>query len=155
MAGCFPVWILLSWSRKRSFRLGNLILDLRVPGWQKSSGAVLPAPDQSHDWYRPVGLLPDVKYHFYGRNIKYNLKDFGDLVNTVSPVHIKQGSALQEILSRFVNMDGEKEELTAYGDTLMRAGIALKPAFAGTGYNSDTRLFPDFSSRIYFMEAAE
>ena len=89
------------------------------------------------------------------RNIKYNLKDFGDLVNTVSPVHIKQGSALQEILSRFVNMDGEKEDLTAYGDTLMRAGIALKPAFAGTGYNSDTRLFPDFSSRIYFMEAAE
>ena len=46
---------------------------------------------QSHDWYRPVGLLPDVKYHFYGRNIKYNLKDFGDLVNTVSPIHIKQG----------------------------------------------------------------
>ena len=115
----------------------------------------LTTPNQSHDWYRPVGLLPDVKYHFYGRNIKYNLKDFGDLVNTVSPVHIKQGSALQEILSRFVNMDGEKEDLTAYGDTLMLAGIALKPAFAGTGYNSDTRLFPDFSSRIYFMEAVE
>lgn len=115
----------------------------------------LTVPNQSHDWYRPVGLLPDMKYHFYGRNIKYNLKDFGDLVNTVSPIHIKQGSALQEILSRFVNMDGEKEELTAYGDTLMRAGIALKPAFAGTGYNSDTRLFPDFSSRIYFMEAVE
>lgn len=115
----------------------------------------LTTPNQSHDWYRPVGLLPDVKYHFYGRNIKYNLKDFGDLVNTVSPVHIKQGSALQEILSRFVNMDGEKDDLTAYGDTLMRAGIALKPAFAGTGYNSDTRLFPDFSSRMYFMEAVE
>ena len=115
----------------------------------------LTTPNQSHDWYRPVGLLPDVKYHFYGRNIKYNLKDFGDLVNTVSPVHIKQGSALQEILSRFVNMDGEKEDLTAYGDTLMLAGIALKPAFAGTGYNSDTRLFPDFSSRMYFMEAVE
>lgn len=115
----------------------------------------LTVPNQSHDWYRPVGLLPDVKYHFYGRNIKYNLKDFGDLVNTVSPIHIKQGSALQEILSRFVNMDGEKEDLTAYGATLMRAGIALKPAFAGTGYNSDTRLFPDFSSRIYFMEAVE
>lgn len=69
----------------------------------------LTVPNQSHDWYRPVGLLPDVKYHFYGRNIKYNLKDFGDLVNTVSPIHIKQGSALQEILSRFVNMDGEKK----------------------------------------------
>lgn len=115
----------------------------------------LAVPNQPHDWYRPVGLIPDAKYHFYSREIKYNLKDFGDLVNTVSPVHIKQGSAFQEILSRFVNMDGEKEDLTAYGDTLMRAGIALKPAFAGTGYNSDTRLFPDFSSRMYFMEAVE
>ena len=27
----------------------------------------LTTPNQSHDWYRPVGLLPDVKYHFYGR----------------------------------------------------------------------------------------
>ena len=115
----------------------------------------LTTPNQPHDWYRPAGLLPDVKYHFYGRNIKYNLKDFGDLINTVSPVHIKQGSALQEILSKLVTMDGEKEDLTAYGNTLMRAGVALKPAFAGTGYNSDTRLFPDFSSRIYFMEAVE
>ena len=115
----------------------------------------LTTPNQPHACYRPAGLLPDVKYHFYSRNIQYNLKDFGDLVNTVSPVHIKQGSALQELLSRFVNMEGEKEDLTAYGDTLMRAGIALKPAFAGTGYNSDTRLFPDFSSRMYFMEAVE
>lgn len=115
----------------------------------------LATPNQSHACYKPVGLLSNVKYHFYSRNIKYNLKDFGDLVNTVSPVHIKQGAALQEILSRFVNIEGEKENLTAYGDTLMRAGIALKPAFAGTGYNSDTRLFPDFSSRMYFMEAVE
>ena len=113
----------------------------------------LAIPNQPHACYRPVGLLPDAKYHFYSREIKYNLKDFGDLVNTVSPLHIRQGSALQEVLSRFVHMDGEKEDLTAYGDTLMRAGVALKPAFAGTGYNADTRLFPDFSSRMYFMEA--
>lgn len=115
----------------------------------------LAAPNQPHACYRPVGLIPNAKYHFYSRDIKYNLKDFGDLVNTVSPVHIRQGSALQEILSRFVKLDGEKEDMTAYGDTLMRAGVSLKPAFAGTGYNSDTRLFPDFSSRMYFMEAVE
>ena len=63
---------------------------------------------------------------------------------------------LNENIKRIRKSKGlSQEELTAYGDTLMRAGIALKPAFAGTGYNSDTRLFPDFSSRIYFMEAAE
>ena len=113
----------------------------------------LTTPNCSYSAYRPAGLLADTKYHFYSRELKYNLKDFGDLVNTVSPVHIRQGSVMQEVLSKFVNMDGEKEDLVAYGSTLMNAGVALKPAFAGTGYDADTRLFPDFASRIYFMES--
>ena len=156
MAGCFPVWNLLPWSRKRSSDSETLSWTCVSPDGRRAVGLFfrrLTTPNQSHDWYRPVGLLPDVKYHFYGRNIKYNLKGLRRPCEHRFPVHIKQGSALQEILSRFVNMDGEKEDLTAYGDTLMLAGIALKPAFAGTGYNSDTRLFPDFSSRMYFMEA--
>lgn len=115
----------------------------------------LAVPNQSYSLYRPAGLLPEEKYHFYSREVRYNLKDFGDLVNTVSPVHIRQGSMMQEVLSRFVNMDGEKEDFVAYGRTLMNAGVCLKPAFAGTGFNSDTRLFPDFSSRMYFMEALD
>lgn len=29
----------------------------------------------------------------------------------------------------------------------------LKQAFGGTGYNEEVRHFPDFASRMYFMEA--
>jgi alpha-galactosidase len=32
------------------------------------------------------------------------------------------------------------------------AGVKLQPAFAGTGLNQDVRHFPDFASRLYFME---
>ena len=51
-------------------------------------------------------------------------------------------------------MDGETEDLLAFGDTLMYGGVCLKQAFAGTGYNEQVRFFPDFGSRIYFMEAS-
>ena len=49
-------------------------------------------------------------------------------------------------------MDGEKEDFTVYGDALMEAGVKLKPAFAGTGYDERVRFFPDFGARLYFME---
>ena len=81
------------------------------------------------------------------------MKEFGDLVNTVSPIHIKQESLLQDIVAKFVKMDGETEDLFACGDVLMYGGVHLKQAFAGTGYNNEVRYYQDFGSRLYFMES--
>ena len=36
-------------------------------------------------------------------------------------------------------LDCEAESYTAWGDLLMRAGIRLKQAFTGTGYNENVR----------------
>lgn len=91
---------------------------------------------------------------FYNRSLKYNVKEFGDLVNTVSPIHIRQDSIAHNLVAKFVKMDGEKENITAYGDTLMYGGVKLKPAFSGNGYNENVRYFQDFGARMYFMEEA-
>lgn len=98
------------------------------------------------------GLKYDALYHFYNRRLKHNIKEFGELVNMVSPVHIKQGSLVQELASKFVKLDGETEDYTAYGDTLMYAGVKLKQSFSATGYSEDVRLYQDFAARLYFME---
>lgn len=50
-------------------------------------------------------------------------------------------------------MDGETEDLFACGDELMYAGVHLKQAFAGTGYDNEVRYYQDFESRLYFMES--
>lgn len=113
----------------------------------------LVVPNSRFHYYKAKGLLPDEVYHFYNRQLKYDVKEFGDLVNTVAPVHVKQDSLVHNMIAKFVKMDGETEDLWAYGDTLMYAGVCLKQAFAGTGYNDQVRYFPDFGSRIYFMEA--
>ena len=101
------------------------------------------------------GLDPESKYHFTYASKKIDIKQFGDLVNTVSPVHIKPGSFTQSVVAKFVKLDGEKEDITAYGDLFETAGVYLSPAFGGTGFNEKTRLFPDYASRMYFLKKTE
>lgn len=115
----------------------------------------LVVPNTQFHYYRAKGLNQDFKYHFYNRELKYNVKEFGDLVNTVSPVHIRQDSLAHNLVAKFVKMDGEVEDCYAYGDTLMYNGVRLKQAFGGTGYNGEVRYYPDFASRMYFMEKEE
>ena len=112
----------------------------------------LVAPNTQYEYYKAKGLDQDKRYHFYNRFMKYNLKNFGDLVNTVAPVHIKQDSLAHNLVAKFVKMDGETEDCYAYGDALMYSGVKLKQAFGGTGYNDEVRFYQDFGSRLYFME---
>lgn len=109
-------------------------------------------PNTQFEYYKAKGLEPDVKYHFINRKLQYNVKEFGDLINTAAPIHIRQDSWMHSLVAKFVKMEGESEDYEAYGDTLMYAGVHLKQAFAATGYNEQIRHFPDFASRIYFME---
>lgn len=137
-AGNVTEWTCVSQDRKKA--VGFVLQKLVVPNTQ-------------FEYYRARGLDPGLKYHFYNRELKYNVKEFGDLVNTVSPVHIKKDSLMHGVIAKFVKMDGETEDCHVYGDTLMYGGVKLRQAFAATGYNSEVRHFPDFGSRIYFMEA--
>ena len=112
-------------------------------------------PNTQFEMYRAKGLNPDYKYHFYNISKRHDIRKFGDLINTVAPIHVKQDSALHNVIAKFVTMPGEIEDLTVLGSVLMNAGVKLKPAFSGTGYNENTRYFQDFSSRLYFMEAVD
>ena len=98
------------------------------------------------------GLCADAKYRFYNRQIKLDVRIFGDLINMIAPIHVKNGSAVHDIVSKFVKLDGETEDVTVYGDTLSEAGVMLSPRFSSTGFNDKTRVFPDFASRLYFAE---
>jgi len=138
--GNLTEWTCVSADRKKA--VGFLMQKLAVPN------------TQFHTYY-PMGLAPEAEYHFYNRALKYDVRNFGDLVNTVSPIHLKADSLMLDIVAKFVKMDGETEDLTACGDALMYGGVHLKQSFGGTGYNGEVRYFQDFSSRMYFMEESE
>ena len=115
----------------------------------------LSRPNAQFERYFAKGLAPETLYHFRSEAQRLNIKRFGSLVNTVSPVHVKQDSLIHNVIARAVTMPGEAEDCVAAGETLMAAGVKLRPAFAGTGYDETVRYFADFSSRLYFMEAEE
>ena len=112
----------------------------------------LTAANAPYACYHAAGLAPEKCYHFYNQPMKHDIREFGDLINTAAPIHIRKDSLIHHAVAKFVKMDGETEDYLVYGDGLMQAGVNLKQAFSATGYNSEVRYFPDFASRMYFME---
>lgn len=113
----------------------------------------LAVPNDQFACYRAKGLDGETLYHFYNRRVKYDLRDFGGLVNMLSSVHIRQDSRLESVAAKLVKLPGEEEDCLAYGDELMYHGVKLKQAFGSVGYGKDTRVWQDFAARLYFMEA--
>ena len=128
------------------------------PDGKRAAGLLLQElvqPNVQFERYFARGLRPDRKYRFHSAAKKLNVKLFGSLVNTAAPFHVKQDSLAHNVIAKVMTMPGEQEDLTASGETLMRAGVKLKQAYSGTGYNENVRYFQDFSSRLYYMEAVE
>lgn len=101
--------------------------------------------------YIAKGLLNSARYHFANRVTPINIKIFGDLVNMIAPVHVKQGSVMHDIMARVVKFNSEKDDEFLYGDTLTEAGYLMKQDFVGIGYEDGMRVFTDFGSQMYFM----
>ena len=134
-------WITVSKDRKKAV----------VMKWN-----ILVKPNMFNERLRTVGLDDEMNYHIYNVLEKHNIKEFGDLVNQVSPIHVKKDSLLHNTIARFVKINGEVENYLVSGSLLNNAGIVLSQAFGGTGIDDEgTRVFQDFASRMYFIEADE
>ena len=108
-------------------------------------------PNRQHHQFIARGLKEDSHYHFFNQEKQYNVKLFGDLINTASPIHIKQDSLAHHVVAKFVKMPGEVEDVHTSGSVLMY-GVNLKQAFSANGYSEQVRYFQDFASRLYFIQ---
>ncbi len=107
------------------------------------------------DIYRKLktrGLKDDFMYHFYDIPGNVDIMAFGDLINTVSPVHIKKDSIPHHLVARFMKMEEVGENFRVYGRNLNHCGVKLKQAYGGTGFNERVRVEVDYDSRLYFIE---
>ncbi len=95
---------------------------------------------------------PGYDYEVLPRKEKINIKVFGDLINQVSSVQMKNDGLLQQIVSQKYSLDNEVEHYFVAGDMLAYAGIKLNQQFGGTGFDSQTRVLGDFGSRLYVIK---
>ncbi len=110
-------------------------------------------PNNDYRRIRTMGLDESLVYNIVNRVVPLSLKDFGSLVNTMAPVHVKQDGVIHTVLDKFYHMSGEEQKACATGAALNHHGLALNPSFAGTGYNGDTRIMRTGDSRMYMFEA--
>lgn len=100
------------------------------------------------------GLDDESLYAITSVPFDMSILDFGDLINYVSPIHIKPNSLLHKTVDMFMKVKSENENLKAYGDCLNQAGWALKQPFTA-GLHEDARIMFDQSARLYLFEKAE
>ena len=106
----------------------------------------------AHRRFRTKGLDASAQYHFYNRLLKYDIHRMGDLINTMAPIHVKQDSLLHGAISKFIRLDGEKEDKKVSGAVLNQCGIPLAQNYAGTGFGENTALYQDYDARMYFID---
>ena len=97
------------------------------------------------------GLSPKAVYRLTTLPVRVDMRDFGGLVNMISPIHIKQGSLVESVAARVMDLKSEQEDIRATGQLLMARGAYLKQSFSGTGFDDQTRVMGDFSSRLYLL----
>ena len=87
-------WSVVSGDRRQA-------VDMEFALLQKSNegGRYLQVPD----------LQPEGMYHLHHEVRPVNVTVFGDLINMVAPIHIRQGSLLHRLLCRFYHMPGEND----------------------------------------------
>ena len=85
-------------------------------------------PNRPFGQFRAAGLDPDALYHFYNVKFDHDIRTFGDLINTASPIHVKQDSMMHRIIARHITMPGETDDFTVPGSVLMSAGVKLSGA---------------------------
>jgi len=112
----------------------------------------LVVPNSGQHFFKARGLDEASLYHVTTRDIKHSIKEFGDLVNTISPVHIKPDSVIQNVASKFVKMDSAVTDVKMYGDELMYSGVKMAQSYSGTGFNDEVRIFQDFGSELFMIK---
>jgi len=103
---------------------------------------------------RTQGLDPHQLYELINRTFAIDLHDFGDLINQVSPIHIKKDSLVHDVVSKFMPLKTEVEHEFVYGNAMNLAGMKLKQSNVG-GLNDELRIFGDTASRLYIFKAVE
>lgn len=98
------------------------------------------------------GLRPEGLYRLSVRPVRVDMREFGGLVNMISPVRIKQGSLVESVAARVMDLKSETEDLTASGQLLIARGAYIKQSFSGTGFDGQTRVMADCGSRLYLLE---
>ena len=112
-------------------------------------------PNQGRVPLRAMGLDENMTYHLRSIPQEVRLQDFGTLVNMLSPVRLKPGTALYAVADKAVKFHEREVDLTGSGSFFCAAGFEPTPCFSGSGFADGVAAMKDWDSRLYHWKRAE
>jgi alpha-galactosidase len=103
------------------------------------------------EWLPIPGLDAASRYRVTARPQSHSIRDFGRLVNHISPVRISDGGTLQRLVDRHYRLPAAVETYSGTGAALSR--LQLQPQFDGSGIDDNTRILGEYGSTLYLVEA--
>jgi hypothetical protein len=104
---------------------------------------------------KAMGLDENMTYHLRSIPQEVRLQDFGTLVNMLSPVRLKPGTALYAVADKAVKFHEREVDLTGSGSFFCAAGFEPTPCFSGSGFADGVAAMKDWDSRLYHWKRAE
>ncbi len=111
-----------------------------------------PQPNALPTVLHAAGLEGGASYTVRSVPQAVKLEQFGSLVNMLSPVHLRQGSALHALAGKVVRFEEKPLALTASGESLMAAGFPQVSRFNGAAFEEGMAAMGDWDSRLYWFE---
>lgn len=112
-------------------------------------------PNFTYGRFRAKGLDNKKLYHFTNRQHTFEISELGCLIHNITSGQMKENTSGKNIIGKDMMILSEIEDCVAYGDVFNQAGMKLKQAFGGIGYDENIRFFGDFASRLYVFEEVE
>ena len=112
-------------------------------------------PNQGQYPLRAAGLDENMTYTLRSFSKEVRLPDFGTLVNMISPVRLRPGTAVYAIADKVVQFHEQELELTGSGSMFCSAGFYPVPAFSGAGFTDGVAAMKDWDSRLYHWKRTE
>ena len=91
----------------------------------------------------------DAHYDYEVRKEDVSYLRFGGLINTMTPIHVKEEGFLVTELSRHKALSNENYSGEISGAALLGDGLRLKQEWSGTGLNENVAVILDFGGRLY------
>lgn len=113
------------------------------------------SPNPGSERYRLKGLDAGAVYSLINRDQYIDIRQFGDLINMILPVEIKNEGLIHRTIADNYLYEVEKTDFLAGGDQLMNRGFVPVQQFYGTGLDGKTAFIGDFGSRLFLLNAKE
>jgi len=120
-------------------------------GYYQKNAKPNPGPER----YRLRGLDRDILYEVTNRPQYMDIRQFGHLINLVSPVQLKEEGLLHKIAADNYLHEVEKLNFKARGDQLLYRGFSPVQQFYGVGLDDSTAFVGDFGSRLFVLKASD